>query len=261
MPDYGLYDSIVENMPIKDRKFYTDYSIGFTTRGCFRQCPFCVNQNYKRVELHSPIEEFLDGGRPKICLLDDNVFGSPIWRNIFDSLRDTGKPFVFKQGLDERLLDDEKCEVLFSSRYDGDIIFAFDNVDDFDLIEKKLKLIRRHTNKIIKFYVLVGFDRSGRYDESFWDADIRDAFKRIDLLRDYKCLPYIMRFNRYEESPYRGIYVTLARWCNQPSFFKKKSFREFSQTKGNDAAARYLDLWLSAQKMTPIIEVDKRWDA
>lgn len=141
MPDYGLYDSIVENMPVKDRKFYTDYSIGFTTRGCFRQCPFCVNQNYKRVELHSPIEEFLDDGRPKICLLDDNVFGSPRWRRIFDSLRDTGKPFVFKQGLDERLLDDEKCEVLFSSKYDGDIIFAFDNVDDFELIEKKLKLI------------------------------------------------------------------------------------------------------------------------
>ena len=80
-------------------------------------------------------------------------------------------------------------------------------------------------------------------------------------MRDYKCLPYIMRFNRYEESPYRGVYVTLARWCNQPSFFKKKSFREFSQAKGNDAAARYLDHWLSAQKMTPIMEVDKRWAA
>ena len=36
-----------------------------------------------------------------------------------------------------------------------------------------------------------------------------------------------MRFNKYEESPYRGMYINLARWCNQPSFFKKKSFYEF----------------------------------
>lgn len=39
-----------------------------------------------------------------------------------------------------------------------------------------------------------------------------------------------MRFNRYEESPYRGMYITLARWCNQPSLFKKKSLREFVAT-------------------------------
>ena len=32
----------------------------------------------------------------------------------------TGKPFKFKQGLDERLLDDEKCRLLFSANYDGD---------------------------------------------------------------------------------------------------------------------------------------------
>ena len=32
----------------------------------------------------------------------------------------------------------------------------------------------------------------------------------------------------------------LARWCNQPSLFKRKSFREYSQMKGNEATARYL---------------------
>ena len=50
-----------------------------------------------------------------------------------------------------------------------------------------------------------------------------------------------MRFNRYEESPYRGMYIQLARWCNQPSLFKKKSLREyvFEVDKGK-AAMRYL---------------------
>jgi hypothetical protein len=38
-------------------------------------------------------------------------------------LNGTGKPFQFKQGLDERLLTEERCALLFGSRYDGDYIF------------------------------------------------------------------------------------------------------------------------------------------
>ena len=32
----------------KEFEYYLDYSIGFATRGCFRQCSFCVNKNYKK---------------------------------------------------------------------------------------------------------------------------------------------------------------------------------------------------------------------
>ena len=36
------------------------------------------------------------------------------------------------------------------------------------------------------------------------------------------------------------MYVTLARWCNQPGFFKKKSLREFADANGvNSACYRY----------------------
>lgn len=231
-PDYHLYDiwvnSRLENGGKRvDFKYYLDYSIGFMTRGCFRQCPFCVNRKYTKVFVHSPLDEFLDPSRPKICCLDDNFFGCSDWKRMLLLLKNSGKPFQFKQGLDERLLTDEKCELLFSSRYDGDFIFAFDNVDDYDLIESKLKLIRKHTDVIPKFYVFCGFDRADKWDVAFWRQDLRDLWKRIRLLMRYKCLPYIMRFNRYKESPYAGFYITVARWCNQPSFFKKLSFREF----------------------------------
>ena len=36
-----------------------------------------------------------------------------------------------------------------------------------------------------------------------------------------------MRYENYINSEFKGMYINLARWCNQPSFFKKKSFREF----------------------------------
>lgn len=246
MPDYHLYDEWVqqrldEGGNRNDFKYYLDYSIGFVTRGCFRQCQFCVNKNYKKVEVHSPLDEFVDYSRKKICLLDDNFFGCHGWKDILSQLQATGKPFQFKQGLDERLLTDEKCEMLFKSKYDGDYIFAFDNVADYELIERKLQLLRKYTDKYPKFYVFCGFDREDKWGDEFWKQDIFDMFKRIELLMKYHCLPYIMRCNRYLESPYQGVYKTVAAWCNQPSFFKKKSLREFGLASGSGSARnRYI---------------------
>lgn len=248
MPDYHLYDEWIAGEVSKAEaeanrqgksfnrkqfmvqfKEYTDYCIGFLTRGCFRKCKFCVNQKYDRVFPHSPLEEFYTEDCKKICLLDDNFFGCSRWKEYLEQLIAIGKPFKFKQGLDERLLTDEKCKLLFSSNYDGDITFAFDNIADYEVIESKLKLIRKYTDNTskIKFYVLVGFETTD-------SNDIANAFKRISLLMKYGCLPYIMRYQNknyspWKESEYRGLYVSIARWANQPSIFKKMSFRQFCE--------------------------------
>lgn len=245
MPDYHLYEEWVQEQIASGKKptefsYYTDYSIGFLTRGCFRKCPFCVNRNYNHVQRHSPLPEFLDPTRPKICLLDDNFLGCSEWREILAELQGTKRPFQFKQGLDERLLTDEKCAALFSSRYDGDYIFAFDNVADAALIERKILLARKYTNAVMKFYCFTGFDRNDRWDVDFWKQDLLDLMARVEILMRNRCMPYVMRYARYVDSPYRGFYITVARWCNQPSLYKKKTLREFAIMRGNAAAARYL---------------------
>ena len=245
-PDYHLYDDwVAAELEAGEKplnfQYYTDYSIGFMTRGCFRQCKFCVNQNYKRAEKHSPLSEFLDLARPKICLLDDNFLSHPAWKEMLTGLQATKKPFIFKQGLDERILTPEKCELLFKSNYAGDFGFAFDNVAERDIVEEKLQLMRQYTNAVPKFFCFCGFDRADNWDTDFWRQDIFDLLARIEVMMRYHCLPYIMRFNRYEESPYRGVYISIARWCNQPSFYKKKSLREFAELNGKGSACyRYL---------------------
>lgn len=233
-PDYHLYDKYVEGKTLgggskKEFQFYTDFSIGFTTRGCIRGCSFCVNKNYRSCNVHSPLSEFVDNDRKYICLLDDNVLACRDWRSIFDALNKTGKRFQFKQGMDERLLTDEKCEVIFNSAWYGDYIFAFDNIKDKDVVENKLKMIRRHTDKVPKFYCFCGYNHNSpdTYDDEFWRNDIRDLFERIEILFRYNALPYIMRYKDYEKSEFRGLYVAIAAWCNQPRFAKKLSFNEF----------------------------------
>lgn len=253
MPDYHLYDNWVGSqlkrcVSRKELSYYLDWSIGFTTRGCIRKCQFCVNRNYNKCSLHSELDEFVDPDRPYICILDDNVFSCPEWKSIFDSLNQSGKRYQFKQGLDERLLTDEKCEYLFNkANWIGDRIFAFDNIKDKSIIIEKLKMIRRHTNTIVKFYVFCGFnhDEPGKYGTEFYRKDIHDLMERIRILMSYHCLPYIMRYKDYQKSPYKGFYNALSWWCNQPAFFKKTSFREFCESNqkrvdGECAAVQYL---------------------
>jgi hypothetical protein len=239
-PDYDLYtDWVSKQLALggkrKDFVYYLDYSIGFLTRGCFRGCSFCVNQNYKKCERHSSVYEFIDETRPKLCFLDDNFFACPQWREIIADVKATGKRFQFKQGLDERLLTDEKIHELMSWNYDGDYIFAFDNIEDKPLIVSKLQRIRElypATKKHFKFYVLCGYDRNGKWDEDFWKQDIADAFDRIKTLAEYGALPYIMRYEKCYTSNYDGVYTTLAGWCNQPSIFHKFSYRDYCRCKG-----------------------------
>lgn len=249
LPDYHLYDKWVEvclsnGATKKSLQYYTDFSLGFATRGCFRKCVFCVNKNCTQSIKQGNITEWVDKDRPYICCLDDNVFACPEWREVFKELHDTGKRFQFKQGCDERLLTDEKCEELFKkSKWIGDYIFAFDKFKDKNIIIEKLNLMRKHTNKQCKFYCFCGYNHeSDIYDDEFWIKDLYELFQRIEILMQYGCLPYIMRHENYEKSPFKGMYITIARWCNQPSFYKKQSLREYcSITNGiNSAAHRYL---------------------
>ena len=254
MPDYHIYDKWIEKCISKgakkeEFKYYTDYSIGFLTRGCFRQCEFCVNKNYKRCETHSNIVEFYDPTRPKLCFLDDNFFANPKWYEIIQEVKVLDIPFQFKQGLDERLLTDKHIhEIVSWKKYDGDLIFAFDNIADKDLIESKLKrLYELYPNykKQLKFYCFCGFDRKDKWDKAFWLNDIIDLFERAFILAKYSALPYVMRFERAYQSEYAGLYATIASWCNQPSFFKKMTFKQYAIARGmsNEHYKQYKDNW------------------
>lgn len=227
MPDYDLYTEYANGEIEKGKNRnsvsdYLDYSIGFTTRGCFRKCSFCVNKKYNRAFSHSPVNEFFDPSRPFIYLWDDNFLSFGGWEEILDDLEATGKPFQFRQGLDVRLMTEKKVKRLSNTRYHGDFIFAFDHLEERNIIEEKLKLWKRYCSKTTKLYVLCAYNSQ---DEN----DIANTFERIKILMKYGCLPYIMRYESYKDSPWKTLYVQIARWCNQPQFFKKKSFRQFCE--------------------------------
>lgn len=236
-PDFNLYDEFIEIQtggdPKKKKRDWDDYisySIGFTTRGCIRHCAFCVNREQSHVYQWSPVSEFLDPSRPKIYLWDDNIMAAPpkVFKKVMEELQATGKAFQFRQGMDIRLMTEEKAKLFANVKYYGDFIFAFDHYRKDDPHEwkqveqtiKGLKVWKKFVTRETKLYVIVAFD-------SLDERDIEGTFWRIKTLMEFGCLPYIMRFEDYKKSRFKDLYTQLARWCNQPSFFKKMSFRQF----------------------------------
>ena len=53
------------------------------------------------------------------------------------------------------------------------------------------------------------------------------------------------------------VYIELARWCNQPSFAKKKSFREFAEIRKNN---NYLTMLVAESNMPELTDYfDMKW--
>jgi len=259
MPDYHIYDRYIElNKTRFKAKNYFDnynYSVGFATRGCFRQCPFCVNQNYKKVEFNAHISEFYDPSTKGIVLLDDNILGYSKWHEILTELHEINRPFMFKQGMDIRLMTVDKAKMLNDSKYIDRFIFAFDNINDRPQVEHGLAIWREYCKRRSMLYVLTGF-----YSQ---DAeDIKAIFERCDVLEKYDCLPYLMRHKNYLNSPYKGLYISLARWMNQHNMFKNKTFREFvnvSQSQIKREGFIGADLRALRQFENDCPEIAKKW--
>lgn len=240
-PDYSLYDAyvaekIASGLSISRFDYYRNYSIGFTSRGCFRKCSFCVNRKYDHAFLHSPVAEFYASERKRLCMLDDNIFACVRWRNVFEALKEIGRPYQFKQGLDIRLITPEKAHVLSDSKYYGDIYFAFDRIEDKDKVLQSLKVYRQYCDRPTRAYVLSGFVSQDL-------TDIETVFERIAILIQYRIVPYIMRFASVYESSYAQLYSYIAAWCNQPNMFKKLSFGEFCEKRATSEKAKRECCW------------------
>lgn len=262
-PDYHLYDNWLgrqKNAAWKHK--YTDFSIGYTTRGCFRKCDFCVNKLYDKVVRWSRLSEFLDRSRPYIGLCDDNMLGCPEWREILEELQGSGKPFCYNQGLDVRLLTKEKADVLHRSRYKGSITFAFDDIDEAPIITARMGILDNYEfGNPPRFFVLTGYDKHNKYDERFWLDDIHGTLERIKILFQHRFMPYITRFERQWESPYIGVYGAIANWIDRPLNFTSMTLRELATDCTDKIGTRMKASLEAFEKQNPWVTpyLDMRW--
>ena len=97
------------------------------SKGCFRNCPFCVVP--KKEGMIRPSWEVEKNLNPKgkyITVLDNNFFGCSNWEKAIDWLVDFGQKVDFTCGFDVRIFNDKQGEALNNLIFDnkiGDVVW------------------------------------------------------------------------------------------------------------------------------------------
>ncbi len=189
-PDYGLYG--VQNI-----------AYGFLTRGCSRNCGFCIVGKKEGLcsRKVADLKEFWTGQK-EIKLLDPNLLAAKEHMELLEQLAASGAWVDFTQGLDARLLTVENIEIIKRMKLKM-IHFAWDNIADEKLIVPKMKLFKEKTGidtRRCTVYVLTNFN-----------STLQEDLHRIYTIRDLGMSPYVMI---YEKQTAPKEIKDLQRWVN-----------------------------------------------
>lgn len=242
MPDYNLYKNAESFINHGKIGYYKDHSIGFMTRGCIRQCEFCINRNYKKVYKHSELNEFFDESKPYITLLDDNITAYKGFNDVWKQLQETKKPFVFKQGMDFRLLNEKRIKLMCETPQYGKTgkisqstyYFAFDNIEDYKRIDHVMGIWNANMKRSIAtwMYCITGFDRTGNYENGFFEQDYKDLIFRMNYLYSRRIRPYVMIHEDLKKSPFYNKVKLLKAFSNSAINCTNRTFEDWLKWNG-----------------------------
>lgn len=207
-PDYSLYPELTK-----------DTAYGFMSRGCPRGCDFChveAKEGRKAYKV-SDLSEFWRGQK-NIVLLDPNPIACKEWKDILQQLIDSKSWVDFSQGVDIRLMTEEKAEMIKCIKTKN-IHFAWDSYEDKEKIVPKLKMFKEYTGydyRKLTVYMLCNFDTTFEQD-----------LERVYLLRDLGYNPFVMLYDK-EHIPTGHRLKHLQRWVNNRIIFHTcEKFEEF----------------------------------
>lgn len=203
-PDYNLYRC--------------KESYGFLTRGCIRNCDFCiVPKKEGKIRAHAKISEFL---RHKHCILmDNNVIAHPHGIQQMEKISRLNIYVDFNQGIDCRLIDTQIATLLNKIGWIRYIRISCDSQAQKKPAVRALERLRAvgHTRKV--------------YVNILVTEDIEDALDRVETLRPLVVSPYAMCYRSID-----GKVVPtkrqkrFARWVNVKHFWHSVSWKEFEHS-------------------------------
>jgi len=202
MPDYSLYN--------------LNSSLGFTTRGCIRNCGFCiVRQKEGYIKEHAEVEEFLNPRSNIIVLLDNNFLALPSHITKLKKYIKKGWKMDFNQGLDIRLINKENAELLAKVKHYKQIHFAWDFMKTEKQVIEGLKILFKAGIKPyrIMVYILCNYDTS--FEEDMY---------RFKELTNLGVDPFIMIYGKADKK-----IKNFARWGNRKWISGSCTWEEYTR--------------------------------
>jgi hypothetical protein len=211
-PDYSIYQNL-------DNK--TAY--GFLTRGCIRNCRWCVVPAKEgTIKSYMDIESVLQG-RQKAILMDNNVLACDYGLQQLEKIAKIGCKVDFNQGLDARLIvsNPDIPKFLAKIKWLNPVRMACDDSAMMPIVAAATKLLRDKGVKPRRLfsYVLL--------------TDLQSSYDRIRFLRGLDVDVFAQPFMDY--TPHQIIpqwQRDMATWCNRKEILKSCDFKDYQPRKG-----------------------------
>lgn len=161
-PDYSIYPEC-------------DYAVGYLTRGCIRNCRWCiVPKKEGGIRPYRKWQEIVRHDTDKLILMDNNILACDYGIKQLESLIGSGYRIDLNQGMDARLVTPEIAEILSKLTWIRHIRFSCDQKSQIEPIKYTLDLLRKNGIKPYKVFVYM-----------LITEDVQDASDRAEILKKY----------------------------------------------------------------------------
>lgn len=221
------YDLITE-LPPEIENIKPHINLGFTTRGCIRNCKFCiVPKKEGGIRIVGDLLDLWDNKTRDIIVLDNNILALPEHFALVCQQAIENKIRIdFNQGLDHRLLTSETA-ILLQKTSHKEYKFAFDHPSYLPKVDRAITMLQDVGINRCTWYVLVGFNTT--FDEDLW---------RCNYLKNRGQNAFVQR---YETCYEKTQYSLLARWVNQHHIFQTYTWDKFINHPKHKTARLRLD--------------------
>lgn len=212
----------IEKITDLDYSLYPDcdYSLQFLTRGCVRNCGFCIVRQ-KEGYIHEVEPLKLNPKGKHIKLLDNNFFSFEKWHEKLEILKSYNQPIDFNQGIDVRTSKEEQAAALEGLKVKR-IHCAFDNYRDKKAVLRGLDRLTKHVKPYkITVYVLVGYENKHIKKEDL---------ERVEILKGLGVTPFAMGFRDLSDPNYKiGKEIKdFCRYVNRKEIFNTTTWENYN---------------------------------
>jgi hypothetical protein len=203
-PDYAFFD--------------VPYSVGFLTRGCPRQCSWCiVPKKEGNIKTHADIDEFLR--HQEVVLMDNNILACEHGIQQIEKLSQLGVKVDFNQGLDARLIDDPVAHLLSKLKYIRFIRLSCDTMNQLPILQKAVTLLRWYNANPAQIFVYCLVQ------------NVEEALERVKALKGLYLTVFAQPYRDFEmmTEPSQEL-KNFARWVNRPTLFKSVEWKDYQRT-------------------------------
>ena len=152
-----------------------DYAIGYLTRGCVRNCRWCVVPRKEgHIRAYREWQEIVRNDTDKLVLMDNNILACEHGINQLESMIGSGYRIDLNQGMDARLVTDDVAQILSRLSWIRFIRFSCDQKSQIEPIRRMVELLRKYGVRPYQIFIYL-----------LVTQDIEDAAERVEALRHY----------------------------------------------------------------------------